>query len=171
MKSEIANISNKLDTLLTLRETEDGGQFWIKIDTELSWSSERNILTNVKKKMNDFVQSLFYTQLWVGLLNWFWKCCVGEVLSWNYDYALTQILHICLLLKITKDHYLSLTSAVFVMVDSLNSFHLHVSLHDDKNVLNYDSQTKREVISRTWKKKYKPSVKNWKVKWHHGKKG
>jgi len=32
MKSEIANMSEKLDTLVAQRETEDEGQFWIKTD-------------------------------------------------------------------------------------------------------------------------------------------
>ena len=32
MKSEIANMSDKLDTLVAQRETEDEGQFWIKTD-------------------------------------------------------------------------------------------------------------------------------------------
>jgi len=30
MKSEIANMSEKLDTLVAQRETDDEGQFWIK---------------------------------------------------------------------------------------------------------------------------------------------
>jgi len=32
MKSEIANMSEKLDTLIAQRETKDEGQFWIKTD-------------------------------------------------------------------------------------------------------------------------------------------
>jgi len=32
MKSEIANMSEKLDTLVAQRENEDEGQFWIKTD-------------------------------------------------------------------------------------------------------------------------------------------
>ena len=124
MKTEIANMSDKLDTLLTQRETEDEGQFKTKIDTELSWSSERNIFT--KKEVNDFIQSLFYTQLWVGLLNWVWKCCLGEVLRLElWPYINPNIgLYI-------KAHYLSLTPSASVRYGGLSllvSFTCYVTL-------------------------------------------
>ena len=50
MKSEIASISEKLDTLMTPRETEDEGQFQIRTGSILCTIQKNNTLRKLEKK-------------------------------------------------------------------------------------------------------------------------
>ena len=59
MNSEIVNMSEKLDTLMTQKETKDEGQFQIKTDSILCTIEKYNTLREVPKKWSYAVVCLY----------------------------------------------------------------------------------------------------------------